>query len=222
MVSRHTRYLIGYCNDLLRTYHDTGDVTWLEKRNLIIQHYLIRFDAFGIHNTQCRNAIQAILALPQVPLPNNAPRTPHNGEANQKPELRVGPPGNAGVVPRDYTPHQIKEESLTPLPSVLEKRISMSWHRHHKLRFTLLSPGTSIQIAPQWYYARKARSEWRVDGWEVPVDGVKSKTYIILSKYRNVGIAYKAHNYLRAHKSTLIHELAESKNQSLEYHEPDI
>ncbi|KAK6953992.1 hypothetical protein Daesc_003954 [Daldinia eschscholtzii] len=218
MVSRHTWHLISHCNGLLRSYYDTGDVTWLEKRNLVIQHYLIRFDAFGIHNTQCRNAIQANLALPQVSLPNNAPRTPYNGEVNQKPGLLVAPPGNVWVVPRDYTPHQIKEESLTPLPSVLEKRISMSWHRRHKLRFTLLYAGTSIQTAPQWYYARKVRNEWRVDGWEVPVDGVKSKTYIILGKHRNVDIAYKAHNYLRAHKSTLIHELAEYKNQHFASH----
>ncbi|KAI1466897.1 uncharacterized protein F4812DRAFT_460454 [Daldinia caldariorum] len=222
MVSRHTQYLVDYCQGLMRTYHETGDATWLEKHRLIRQHCLTRFDAFGLHYTQCRKAFETTLEPPHVNVPNNALQITQNGEASKTPQVPVARAQTVEVIPRPYTPHQIKGESVPPSLSVLEKRISMSWHRQHKLRFTLSYAGTSNYLAPRWHFAYKYHGEWQVDGWRLPAEGVRTKTYVVLDTSRNAGIVHEAHNYLAAHKAALIYQLAESKSQSLEDYEPDI
>ncbi|KAI0854133.1 hypothetical protein F5Y00DRAFT_267400 [Daldinia vernicosa] len=224
MVRRHTQYMIDYCQGLIRAYQETGDAAWLEKHRSTVQQHINRFDAFGVHQAQCRDALQATLEPLQVHSANDVLSAAGNREAVLNPTTPVASPQNAILIPQYYTPHQVKEESVSPLPISLEKRISMSMLRHKewKLRFTLLYAGNPIYSAPEWYFARKVDGEWVVDGWKASVKVVQAKTYLVLGTRRNANIAHQAHIYLKNYKDILIHELAKSKDLSLEHHRPDI
>ncbi|KAI1806692.1 hypothetical protein F4811DRAFT_568499 [Daldinia bambusicola] len=213
--TRHTHDVLAHCQELFETYRETGDVTWLEKRRLTLQQWLVRFDAMNVHLAQCKNAVWTALELSQsleVNRPYEAPEEPPRQIVIGGPET---PPLTRGKFARRRRPQQavpipVKEEEGDPLSprSYLHKKISASWHSYTYLRFTLQYNGPDAD-PPDWYFARREHDQWVGSGLRWEYDGVKTKKYLVLSTPRNLAIVHHALNSLRNHKEALEDERVE-------------
>ncbi|KAI0854134.1 hypothetical protein F5Y00DRAFT_267401 [Daldinia vernicosa] len=210
--TRHTHDVLMHCQELFETYQDTGDTSWLEKRRLTLQQWLIRFNAMTVHLEQCKNAVQTALDLsqpdemddtyasPTVPPPRQAaieiPATPPPSSHSRIMRRRLQQVGS--------TPIKEEEEggSLTP-QSYLEQKIEATWHKYNwNLQFTLTYNGFDAD-PPDWYFARREHGQWVGSGLRWECDGVKVKKYLVLSTPRNLAIVHHALNFLRDHKERL-------------------
>ncbi|KAI1645439.1 uncharacterized protein F4817DRAFT_359976 [Daldinia loculata] len=192
--TRHTHDVLTHCQELFKTYQDTGDASWLEKRRLTLQQWLVRFDVMSVHLEQCKNAVQTALDLSEPDEPDDtyaSPRAPPRQAAIERPA--TPPPSHSRITRRRLqqvgsTP--INEEeggSLTPR-SYLEQKIEATWHRYNRnLQFTLTYNGFDAD-PPDWYFARQEHGQWVGSGLRWECDGVKVKKYLVLSTPRNLTI----------------------------------
>ncbi|KAI1478887.1 hypothetical protein F4774DRAFT_426335 [Daldinia eschscholtzii] len=216
--TRHTHDVLAHCQELFETYRETGDVTWLEKRRLTLQQWLVRFDAMNVHLAQCKNAVWTALELSQphgMNDPYERPEDPPRRVVIGGPETPPLPRGSftRRRRPQHAVPIPVKEEEGDPLSprSYLDKKISASWHAYTYLRFTLKYNGLDAD-PPDWYFARKEHGQWVGSGLRWEYDGVKIKKYLVLSTPRNLAIVYHALNFLRNHKETLEDERVETSS----------
>ncbi|KAI1659719.1 hypothetical protein F4813DRAFT_401321 [Daldinia decipiens] len=207
--TRHTHDVLAHCQGLFETYQDTGDASWLEKRRLTLQQWLIRFDAMSVHLEQCKNAVQTALELsgPDEPADTyTSPGAPPRQAAIEKPA--TPPPSQSRATRRRLqqvgsTPIKQEKGGLLTPQSYLEQKIEATWHRYNwNLQFTLTYNGFDAD-PPDWYFARQEHGQWVGSGLRWEFDGVKVKKYLVLSTPRNLTIVHHALNFLRDYKEKL-------------------
>ncbi|KAF3066586.1 hypothetical protein GL218_09076 [Daldinia childiae] len=186
--TRHTHDVLTHCQELFETYQDTGDSSWLEKRRLTLQQWLVRFDAMRVHQEQCKNAVQTALELSKTDDPDHtyaSPRAPCQSaiEKPATPPLFHSRTTRRRLQQVGSTPIEEERGSLTP-QNYLEQKIEATWDRYNwNLQFNLTYNGFGAD-PPDWYFARKENRQWVGSGLRWECDGVKEDDRAVFSGNR--------------------------------------
>ncbi|KAI0889649.1 uncharacterized protein GGS22DRAFT_182993 [Annulohypoxylon maeteangense] len=181
--TQNTNDTLTYCNSLLQTYQATGDETWLRKRRLTLQRYLVDFEYLNVHQDQGRNAVQEALEL-SVPHSSSkaSPNKPDGQPADKNKQgawqyaLRVqrdyvcskavfpddisDPNAPSSINDQDvepyprYTPPKVEYNSPEPEAISIRNKISRFWDLSGALRFTLSPTKPYGYVNPEVYLGR--------------------------------------------------------------------
>ncbi|KAI2472421.1 hypothetical protein F4781DRAFT_445370 [Annulohypoxylon bovei var. microspora] len=208
-----------YCDALLRAHESTGDDTWLEKRQLTLQRYLVDSEHLAVHLLQGRNAIRAILELPaphpaiEAP-PNNVDEVPVEAD-----EYIIDDDLNLPANSEHNAP--VKSENLTPMSpqdrDASEARHSDTSTPHH-------NDEAANPNAPDHLEQSTALIKFHIHGpkghsyseqWTPQPGGAEEKLHIVPATRHNLAIIRRAFAYLATHKDRLAHQLAGSNHLPL-------